>query len=212
MPISEPIMGPGDRVLCLATPDHTPTPWFRREVTFTQIPGTEKGGKSFPKRRWRCCSQQREPWMHRRSKMRGCLLGAPVVSGHQGRGTTLLFSDAWISRGNTLSKVQSLCCFPSYNFRKPHQTLVLLQVYPNLLGYQIHISWSLLGFYLLTHKIEKLISIWLWESANEHFGKMSLFLSHLCRDTGVFTSSINVQRPWSNEFLSFISKPQFPCL
>ena len=72
--------------------------------------------------------------------MGGCLLGAPVVSGHQGRGTTLLFSDAWISRGNTLSKVQSLCCFPSYNFRKPHQTLVLLQVNPNLLGNQIHIS------------------------------------------------------------------------
>lgn len=50
---------------------------------------------------------------------------------------------------------------PSYNFRKPHHTLVLLQVYPNLLGNQTHISRNLLGLYLLTHKIEKLIHIWL---------------------------------------------------
>lgn len=35
--------------------------------------------------------------------MGGCLRGAPVVSEHQGRGTTLLFSDAWIRHGNTLS-------------------------------------------------------------------------------------------------------------
>ena len=80
------------------------------------------------------------PSMYRGSKMGGCLLGAPMVSEHQERGTTLLFSDAWISHGNALSKVQSLCCLPSYNFRKPHQTLLLLQVYPNLLGNQIHIS------------------------------------------------------------------------
>lgn len=88
--------------------------------------------------------------------MGGCLRGAPVVvSTREEDHITLLrcLDSSWqhlVSYTSALTTSGNLTTLWFYS-----------KYIPKLLGNQTHISRNLLGLYLLTHTIEKLINIWL---------------------------------------------------